>query len=166
MGVLDSHRAHGPHYNGKGLLAQEVGGAFFIIIAGRRASNKDFLLFLPLYGEKCVILQRKIFIRYRIMCRFNLSFNDAVVDEMRPHFADEKAMLMWMQAGMERMMREYTAQFSKKTAIDGKELLRKLQAIPNTPEGFLQLGGILGKPEGSFSWDDLREDAYAEKYGI
>ena len=24
------------------------------------------------------------------MCRFNMSFNDAVVDEMRPHFADEK----------------------------------------------------------------------------
>lgn len=100
------------------------------------------------------------------MCRFNLSFNDAVVNEMRPHFADEKAMLMWMQAGMERMMREYAAQFRKKTAADGKELLRKLQTIPNTPEGFLQLGGILGKPAGSFSWDELREDAYAEKYGI
>lgn len=53
------------------------------------------------------------------MCRFNLSFNDAVVDEMRPCFADEKAMLMWMQAGMERMMREYVAQFREKAAADG-----------------------------------------------
>ena len=98
------------------------------------------------------------------MCRFNMSFNDAVVDEMRPHFADEKAMLAWMQAGIERMMREYTAQFKKKSSADGKELLRKLQAIPNSPESFLQLGGILGKPASSFSWDELREDAYAEKY--
>ena len=95
-----------------------------------------------------------------------MSFNDAVVNEMRSHFADENAMLMWMQARMERMMREYTAQCRKKTPADGKELLRKLQAIPNTPEGFLQLGGILGKPVSSFSWDELREDAYTEKYGI
>ena len=116
--------------------------------------------------EKQLFLQREISIRFRIMCRFNMSFNDAVVDAMRPYFADEKAMLMWMQAGMERMMREYAEQFRKKTAADGKELLRKLQAIPNTPEGFLQLGGILGKPTSSFSWDALREDAYAEKYGI
>ena len=93
------------------------------------------------------------------MCRFNISFNDAVVDEMRPHFADEKAMLMWMQAGMERMMREYAAQFRSRTAADGKELLRKLQGIPKTPKGFLRLGGILGKPASSFSWNELREDA-------
>ena len=100
------------------------------------------------------------------MCRFNMSFNDAVVDEMRSHFADEKALLMWMQARMEQMMREYAAQFRKKTTADGAELISKLQAIPDTTEGFLQLGGILGKPASSFSWDDLREDAYAEKYDI
>ncbi len=88
-----------------------------------------------------------------------MSFNDAVVDEMRPFFADEKAMLMWMQAGMERMMREYAAQSRKGTAADGTELLRKLQATPDTPEGFLQLGGVLGKPADSFSWDALREGA-------
>lgn len=100
------------------------------------------------------------------MCRFDMSFNDAVVDEMRPLFADEKALVMWMQAGMEQMMREYAAQFRKRTAADGIELLRKLRAMPNTPKGFLQLGGILGKPANSFSWDALREDAYAEKYDV
>ena len=41
------------------------------------------------------------------MCRFNISFNDAVIDEMRPLFADEKALLMWMQAKMEQLMKEY-----------------------------------------------------------
>ena len=73
---------------------------------------------------------------------------------------------MWMQAGMERMMKEYVAQFRKRTAADGKELLKKLQDMPNTSKGFLQLEGILGKPASSFTWDELREDAYAEKYGI
>jgi len=38
--------------------------------------------------------------------------------------------------------------------------------LPNTPEGFLQLGGILGKAHKDFSWEDLREEALEEKYGV
>ena len=93
------------------------------------------------------------------MCRFNISFNDAVIDEMRPLFADEKALLMWMQAKMEQLMKEYAAQFKPqlKSSTDGAALLNKLQSLPNTPEGFLQLGGILGKAHKDFSWEDLRE---------
>ncbi len=34
------------------------------------------------------------------------------------------------------------------------------------PEGFLQLGGILGKAHKDFSWEDLREEALEEKYGV
>lgn len=117
-------------------------------------------------NEKVYTFAAQTLSLFRLMCRFNMSFNDAVVDEMRPHFVDEKAMLMWMQAGMEQMMREYAAQFRQRTAADGQELLSKLQEIPDTPKGFLQLGGILGKPVGSFSWDALREDAFFEKYGI
>ena len=33
-------------------------------------------------------------------------------------------------------------------------------------EMFLQLNGILGKQGASFSWENLREDAYSDKYGI
>ncbi len=45
-------------------------------------------------------------------------------------------------------------------------LLRKLNTLPNTSAGFLQLNGILGKQGASFSWENLREDAYSDKYGI
>ena len=102
------------------------------------------------------------------MCRFNISFNDAVIDEMRPLFADEKALLMWMQAKMEQLMKKYAAQFKPqlKSSTDGAALLNKLQSLPNTPEGFLQLGGILGKAHKDFSWEDLREEALEEKYGV
>lgn len=102
------------------------------------------------------------------MCRFNISFNDAVIDEMRPLFADEKALLMWMQAKMEQLMKEYAAQFKTqlKSSTDGAALLNKLQSLPNTPEGFLQLGGILGKAHKDFSWEDLREETLEEKYGV
>ena len=50
--------------------------------------------------------------------------------------------------------------------IDGEQLLRKLNTLPNTSAGFLQLNGILGKQGASFSWENLREDAYSDKYGI
>ena len=93
-----------------------------------------------------------------------MSFNDAVVDAMRPYFVDEKALLMWMQVRMEEVMREYAAQFRKKPAVDGVELLKKLEAIPNTPEGFLQLDSVL-VPSYS-STEELREEACLEKYGI
>ena len=127
---------------------------------------------------KCVQIQNKFlilqpdkknlkvyyYIIQKIMCRFSMSFNDAVVDEMRPLFTDEKALLMWMQAEMERMMREYAARFRKKPATNGAELLRKLQSIPNTPEGFLQLDSVLSPSRSSI--EELREEAYLEKYGI
>jgi len=53
---------------------------------------------------------------------------------------------------------EYAAQFKSPT-VDGKHLLSKLNALPDTPESFLKLDGILGRQRKSFSWDELREDA-------
>ena len=94
-----------------------------------------------------------------------MSFNDDVMNEMRPHFRDEESLLVWLEVNMDHLMREYIARF-KRPNIDGEQLLRKLNALPNTPAGFLQLGGILGKQGASFSWEDLREDAYSDKYGI
>lgn len=99
------------------------------------------------------------------MCRFNISFNDAVVSEMRPHFKDEESLIVWMEVSMEHLMREYIARF-KRPSGDGEAMLNKIKELPNTPEGFLQLGGILGRQEASFSWEELREEAYSEKYGI
>ena len=99
------------------------------------------------------------------MCKFNMSFNDAIVNEIRPHFADEESLLGWMEVNMEHLMLEYAARF-KKPAVDGEQLLRKLKSLPDTPDGFLQLEGILGRQGKQFSWDELREEAYTEKYDI
>ena len=59
------------------------------------------------------------------MCRYNMSFNDAVMNELRPHFKDEESLLVWLEVNMDHLMREYIARF-KKTNIDGEQLLRKL----------------------------------------
>ena len=97
------------------------------------------------------------------MCRYSLSFNDAVVNEVRPHFADEKALRLWMQTQMEKLMREYAAQFKEPSKSDD-QLLYKLKALGDTPEGFLMLDTVLTPSHSSL--EELREDAYYEKYGI
>lgn len=92
-----------------------------------------------------------------------MSFNDAVVDEVRPHFADEQKMLLWLQGQMEELMRQYAAQFRKPT-VDGKQLLSQLRALPDSAEGFLQLDTVLRPSKSSI--EELREEAILEKYGV
>ncbi len=43
------------------------------------------------------------------MCRYNMSFNDAVMNELRPHFKDEESLLGWLEVNMDHLMREYIA---------------------------------------------------------
>ena len=90
-----------------------------------------------------------------------MSFNDAILNEMRPHFKDEESLLKWMEVSMEHLMLEYVARF-KRSVIDGNQVLSKLNALPDTSESFLQLEGILGRQRADFSWNELREDAYSE----
>lgn len=97
------------------------------------------------------------------MCRFNLSLNDTIVEDMRPHFDGDKALESWMVEQLEYVMLEYMAQF-RKPSEGNDRLLEKLQALDDSPEGFLMLDSVL-KPS-SFSMEELREDAYIEKYGI
>jgi len=91
-----------------------------------------------------------------------MTFDDAIVNEVLPHFKDEQSLLKWMKVSMEHLMLEYAAQF-KSPVVDGKHLLSKLNALPDTPESFLQLGGILGRQRKSFSWEELRDDANSER---
>ena len=50
------------------------------------------------------------------------------------------------------------------SATVSEELLSKLKVLPNTPEGFLQLDTVLRPAKTSI--EQLREEAYTEKYGI
>lgn len=104
------------------------------------------------------------------MCRYNLSFSidDQVVDVVRPEVGSDKALEAWMIRVLKKSMADIARELKAQTArkADGEALLSRLKALPNTPEGFLQLGGILGEARKDFSWEELREEAYAEKYGI
>ena len=104
------------------------------------------------------------------MCRFNLCFNidDQVVDAVQPNIGNDTAMQAWMIEVVKQAMKSYANELRIQTSTkaEGERLLHKLADVKKSEHGFLQLGGILGKPRRGFSWDELREEAYTEKYGI
>jgi len=102
------------------------------------------------------------------MCRYNLNFNidDKVVDIVRPKLGGDKALEAWMIRMLKKVMTDYAHELSAEnsTVANGEELLKKLYVLPNTPEGFMQLDTVLRPAKTSI--EELREEAYAEKYGI
>lgn len=102
------------------------------------------------------------------MCRYNLKFNidDQVVDVVRPKLGSDKALEAWMIRMLKNAMADYAHELrnQKTSVVDGEDLLSKLKSLPNTPEGFLHLDTVLRPAKTSI--DELREEAYTEKYGI
>ena len=52
----------------------------------------------------------------------------------------------------------------KESQANSERVLRKLKELAPGPAGFLQLDSIL--PASKMTAEELREDAYTEKYGI
>ena len=96
------------------------------------------------------------------MCTRNVKINDEVMNLVKPHFKGDEALQSWMEKQLERVMWEYASQFQVKESDD--HLLEKLNALDDSAEGFLKLDEVL--PPAKSSVDELREDAYLEKYGI
>lgn len=102
------------------------------------------------------------------MCRYNLKFSidDQVVDVVKPKLGGDKALEAWMIRMLKKVMTDYAHELRAQTTstTTGEGLLAKLKALPNTPEGFLQLDTVLSPAKTSI--EELREEAFAEKYGI
>ena len=80
----------------------------------------------------------------------------------KSHFKGEEALQLWIEKQLDRVLWDYVSQFEDKG--DGDDLLQKLEALDDSPEGFLMLDTVLTPSKSSV--DELREDAYLEKYGI
>lgn len=102
------------------------------------------------------------------MCKYNLKFSidDQVVEAVRPKLGSDKALEAWMIRMLKKAMADYAYELrvQKTSVAECEDLLGKLKALPNTPEGFLQLDSVLRPAKTSI--EELREEAYAEKYGI
>ena len=67
---------------------------------------------------------------------------------------------------VKKAMVDYAAELKSQAEVetDDNQLLQRLKALPNSPEGFLQLDTVLRPAKSSI--EELREEAYAEKYGL
>lgn len=43
------------------------------------------------------------------MCSYNITLNDTLVEKVRPSFADDQALTLWLQQQMERFLLDYFA---------------------------------------------------------
>ena len=102
------------------------------------------------------------------MCTLNVKMDDQVVNRMRPLFDGDKAMNVWIETVLHKAMVEYADEVESRNMkeIESKKFLERLEALKNDPEGFFKMGGMFGKVSDDFSWDELREEAVFEKYGI
>ena len=102
------------------------------------------------------------------MCTLNVKMDDRVVNRMKPLFDGDKAMNRWIETVLHRAMVEYAdeAETRNRNGIESEKFLERLSALKNDPEDFFKMGGIFGKVSDDFSWDELREEAMLEKYGI
>ena len=97
------------------------------------------------------------------MCTYNVRVDDHVVELMKPHFDNDKALQLWIEKQLQKAMWEYAAQFEKPTEHNDC-LLEQLMALDNSPEGFLKLDTVLSPSTSSIK--ELREEAFSDKYGI
>jgi len=69
------------------------------------------------------------------MCTYNISISDAVIDDVRPAFADDDALSRWLQQQMELLLIQYATSLKRKD-VEGKSLSSRLRGIATAPKDF------------------------------
>lgn len=69
------------------------------------------------------------------MCTYNISIDDALMDRVRPAFADNAAVSHWMQTQIEVLLTQMAAAMSEKTQPK-QSLSARLRGIGHAPQGF------------------------------
>lgn len=102
------------------------------------------------------------------MCTLSVRMDDQVIDRVKPLFDGDAAMNSWIEMVLRKAMLEYAEQFAHQQEQERENalILTRLKALEGDSDAFFKMTGILGKPRASFSWDELREEAIHEKYGV
>ena len=102
------------------------------------------------------------------MCTLNVRIDDKVMARVKPHFTGDHAMQLWIEEVLKQAMEDFAQESESQAAkeAESRKLLERLESLKNDPDGFFKMGGILGQPKGSYSWEELREEAMSERYGV
>ena len=73
------------------------------------------------------------------MCSYNITLNDSIVEQVKSYFADDKALNLWIQQQMERLLLEHIESQSKTIPpcqySDDEALQRVIQATADVDVG-------------------------------
>ena len=69
------------------------------------------------------------------MCIYNISISDAVIEDVRPAFADDDSLSRWLQQQMELLLIQYATSLKRKKS-EGKSLSSHLRGIATAPKDF------------------------------
>ena len=69
------------------------------------------------------------------MCSYNITLNDTLVEKVRPSFADDQALTLWLQQQMERFLLDY---FARQEESKGQKTTE--QVVPDVVLSLLGAG--------------------------
>ncbi|MBR7022517.1 MAG: hypothetical protein IKI09_03475 [Bacteroidales bacterium] len=69
------------------------------------------------------------------MCSYNITLDDTLVEKVRPSFADDQALTLWLQQQMEELLLDYSA---RQEASHGLKVYE--QAVPDVVLSLLGAG--------------------------
>ena len=100
------------------------------------------------------------------MCTYSVRINDNVMNRLRPHFNGEKAMQLWIEKLLQRVLVSYTEQFDVNGVEneDSTDFLQRIKALDGDPDGFFKLKGFMA--DSKSTPEELLEEALSEKYGF
>ena len=95
------------------------------------------------------------------MCAYTFTFDDKLIDSIRPRFANETAMKNWLQKEMELILIYHADTPNKQSK---KEILDKIMALKHDKDGLFKLPYIL--PPSKYTDEELIDEYLEEKYGL
>lgn len=98
------------------------------------------------------------------MCTYNISIDDAVMEQLKPHFSGDAAMQTWIEGVLHHALLDYVAQFESFSLANDEHIYQQVKALESDPDGLLKLGSIL-KPS-KFSIEELKDEYISAKYGV
>lgn len=99
------------------------------------------------------------------MRTYNVKIDDAMFQSMQPYFKGEDAMQAWIEKQLHNVFVQFIRERSSpKSTTETNDVLEKLEAIKDDPDGFLKLADIL-RPS-KYSAEELRDEYIEEKYGV
>ena len=102
------------------------------------------------------------------MCSVNVKMNDNAFQQLKPCFEEEAALVVWLGHVLDKAAIEYVQEHKRNKArtAERERVLQTIHSIKANPGSMIDLSGILGTPREGFSWEELRDEAVYEKYGI